>query len=156
MEGNSTNSKIRVSEDSDSERNRIYEEFRNHLLKLQMMNSENFDKSILSLSSTLLALSLAFINDIVDFKKAINPEFIKLSWVFLVGAILITLISFLLSQKAIDKQLDYAEKYYLSKLDEYLNKNNIYNSLTKGSSYFSALFFIVGIILTVLFVQSNI
>jgi hypothetical protein len=156
MEGNSTNSQIRLSEDNDSERKRIYEEFRNHLLKLQMMNSENFDKSILSLSSTLLALSLAFINDIVDFKKAINTEFIKLSWVFLVGAILITLISFILSQKAIDKQLDYAEKYYLSKLDEYLNKNNIYNSLTKGSSYFSALFFIVGIILTVLFVQSNI
>lgn len=156
MEGNSTNSNIKVSEDSDSERKRIYEEFRNHLLKLQMMNSENFDKSILSLSSTLLALSLAFINDIVDFKVAICTEFIKLSWVFLVGAILITLISFLLSQKAIDKQLDYAEKYYLSKLDEYLNKNNIYNSLTKCSSYFSALFFIVGIILTVLFVQSNI
>lgn len=156
MEGTSSNGNFKIESGVSVERNRLYIEYRNHLLKLQMMNSENFDKSILSLSSTLLALSLAFIKDIVDLKTAVNMPLLKCSWIFLAGAILITLISFLLSQLGISKQLKYAIEYYLNQNEDYFDKFNIYASLNKLSAYISALFFIIGIILTVLFVHYNI
>jgi hypothetical protein len=156
MEGTSTNAGTDIKSNIESERIRLYEKYRDHMIELQKLNSQNFDKAILSLSTTTLGLSLAFIKDIVNLENAACISILKLSWIALVLAIIITLLSFLFSQSAITKQLEYADEYYLQNKDASLEKTNCFDILNRWSAYFSALFFILGIILTVIFVQSNI
>lgn len=139
-----------------NERKRLYEKFRDYLVELQKSNSQNFDKAILSLSSTTLAISLAFIKDIVGLNQANCLILLKFSWFSLVAAIIITVLSFLFSQAGINKQLEYAEQYYINQKDDYLTKKNPLKILSNFSGYFSAFFFIAGIVLTVIFVVSNI
>ncbi len=142
--------------DAKEENRKIYASFRDYLLKGQMSNSENFDKSILSLSSAALGISLAFIKDIVKIKDAQFVWSLKLSWILFTIAIISTVVSFATSQRSITIQLVYAEKYYLEEKNEYLNKKNWWTSITKFLNTFSAIIFVLAIILTVVFVIINI
>ena len=65
-------------------------------------------------------------------------------------------VSFVLSQFAIKRQLKYAEKYYLDKEDEYLNKQNFLATFTEFANYTAGVFFVIGIITTIVFVSVNI
>jgi hypothetical protein len=141
--------------DAQDEGTRIYERCRDDLLKRQLSNTENYDRSILSLSTTILALSLAFIKDIVPIERALYIYLIKISWYFLSTAIIGTILSFILSQIAITRELEYAKKYYLEGKDEYYNKLNMPAKITNILNYFSGLIFIIAILLTVLFVSLN-
>lgn len=145
-----------INEVDRQERIRLYEKFREYLIGLMSSNSQNFDKAILSLSTTLLAFSLAFIKELVDLSSAINLVLLKISWGSLTLAIILTVISFLTSQIGINIQLKHAEKYYLDMKDDYLTKRNWFKSITHILSYITAISFLLGIILTVIFVQSNI
>jgi hypothetical protein len=142
--------------DLKEENRKIYAGFRDYLLKGQMSNSENFDKSILSLSSAALGISLAFIKDIVKINDAQFAWSLKLSWILFTIAIISTVISFATSQRSITIQLVYTEKYYLEEKIEYLNKKNWWTSITKFLNTFSAIVFVLAIILTVVFVIINI
>jgi hypothetical protein len=138
------------------ERKDLYETCRKDLLARQLANSENLDKSILSLSTASLGFSLAFIKDIVSLDEAINVYLLQVSWLCFVCAIVSTVASFVVSQRGIDKQLFFAEQYYLKRKNEFLNKTNWFS---KMNNYFNAIsfsLFICGIVLTVFFVWTNI
>jgi len=66
------------------------------------------------------------------------------------------LVSFAVSQRAINRQLKYAEQYYLKRKEEYFDKPNTPAVLTEFINYISGGLFIVGIIVTVYFVSTNI
>lgn len=135
---------------------RTYSETRKDLLTRLLSNSEAYDKAILSLSSALLGVSLAFIKDIVHLGQACHKELLYFSWYLFAAAIIITLISFIMSNLGIKKQLKYAEKYYLEGESEYLKKLNIYARLTEVVNILSGGCFVGAVILTVLFVTRNI
>ncbi|MBU1100243.1 MAG: hypothetical protein KKA84_07540 [Bacteroidetes bacterium] len=142
--------------DNKEENKKIYASFREYLLKSQISNSENFDKSILSLSSAALGISLAFIKDVVNLQIAQHTILLKISWILFTISIIATMLSFMTSQKSITVQLDYAEKYYLEEKMEYLNKNNWWTTVTIFLNNSSAFVFVIAIIFTVLFVILNI
>jgi hypothetical protein len=80
-----------------------------------LSNSEKFDNAILTLSTGALAISLAFIKDIVPLEIAQNLWLLKASWWLFGFSIISTLVSFAASQLGISRQLKYAEEYYLNK-----------------------------------------
>jgi hypothetical protein len=153
QEPNNADERCKAEERSEAEqlRQKLYSETRKDLLTRQLSNSENFDKAILSLSSAGLGLSLTFIKDI----RASHLFLLQWSWYAFGLAIVITLISFLSSQRAITKQLDFAAKYYLEYQDEFLTKRNIPAKITIYLSYLSGFVFVGAIVLTIVFVSLN-
>jgi len=134
----------------------IYQRTRDDLLKRQLSNSENFDKAILTLSSAGLGLSLTFIKHVVQFDAAQNHWLLVLSWVMFVLSILVTLVSFHISQAGIAKQLEIAEDYYLKDVKDALERPNNAAVYTERAGYFSATTFLIAIIALVLFISLNI
>ncbi len=58
-------------------------------------------------------------------------NFLYASWFLFAGAIVFTIISFVVSQGGVKKQLKYAEKYYLEGKEEYLRKTNWLAKITE-------------------------
>lgn len=137
--------------DDAGERQKLYAECRNDLLKRQLSNSENFDRSVLSLSSALLAASIAFIKPAAGAPGIWHAALLAWSWVALAVAIATTMLSFLVSQVAIDRQLDFAKRYYLDKEDHALNARNRPAEWTARFNWCAGIAFGVGVILTVWF-----
>lgn len=137
------------------EKKKIYAETRADLLKRQLSNAENYDKSILSVATAALGFSLVFLKEIVPISIAKDFYLIKISWLFLILTILATLISFLSSQRAINKQLLYAQEYYLNSNDDFLNKKNWPAIVTDWLNWGSAIFFVIAIVITTTFVSIN-
>lgn len=70
----------------------------------QLSNSQIFGKSILSLSSAGLGLSLAFIKNIVPQNQVNDVHFLHWSWTAFIIAIAATLFSFFTSQRGLKNQ----------------------------------------------------
>jgi len=144
-----------MNDDDQKHRREVYANTRKDLLDRQLSNSEKFDNAILTLSTGALAISLAFIKDIVPLKMAQNLWLLTASWWLFGFSIISTLVSFAASQLGISRQLKYAEEYYLNKRDEYLEKRNYPAILTEFLNYSSGILFIAAIIVTICFVSSN-
>ncbi|MEZ0150394.1 MAG: hypothetical protein AB9Q19_13940 [Candidatus Reddybacter sp.] len=133
-----------------------YRQFCEEINKRMLSNNEAFDKAILSLSSAGLGLSLTFFKFVVPADKACHIDLLERGWYFFLGAIVSTLISFVVSQQAQKKEIEHAEKYYLEGLDEYGNKNNPASNLTEALNILSGILFIVALVSIVSFVTENI
>jgi len=77
---------------------------------------------LLTLSSSALGLSLAFIKDIVPLARALWLPLLYASWVLFVLCIVATLASFQVSIAAQNKHLFFLQKYYLEGKREFFNK----------------------------------
>lgn len=77
------------------------------------LSSDSFDKAILTYSSSGLAVSLAFLKDIVPIKTALYPIMLYVSWGCFVISTGLTVLSFLVSYKSQEIALDHAGKYYM-------------------------------------------
>lgn len=122
--------------------------------KRQVSSSENFDKSVLTLSSGGLAVSLGFLKDFLPIGHAVWPWMLYASWVALTAATVITMASFLASAKAQDYQQEIGEAYYL-RGDESKLKGNPWDRVVIWMNRVSGASFISGVILTTLFVALN-
>jgi hypothetical protein len=142
--------------DDQEERKKLYSEYRNSILTRQLSNSENFDKAILSLSTASLGFSLAFITDVVRISEARYMFLLHLSWYFFAVAIVSTLVSFVTSQKGLQRQLFFAEQYYIHRKEEFFKKENKPAKLTNYLNNFSCVIFISAVFLTVIFVSLNV
>ena len=145
-----------MNDNNAGERNRLYDETRKDLLNRELSNSQIYDRSILTLSTSALGISLAFIKDIVPLEEAHCSVLLTVSWWLFGLAIILTMTSFLVSQWAIKKQLVYAEKYYLEGIEKYQKKKNKYATITDCLNISSGLIFISAIVLTIAFVQINV
>jgi hypothetical protein len=134
---------------------KIYDEYRNILLDRQLSNSEKYDGALLSLSTGVLSLSLAFIKDIVPIGDLIIVWVLIASWALFAISIILTITSYITSQKGISTQLEYAEEYYLKGNKDYLNKENPYSGWTECFNLSSGICFILALVVTILFVTVN-
>ena len=133
----------------------IYENLRNELLRRDLSNTENYDKSILTLSSAALGLSIASINSIIPLDTAKEICLLKLGWVLLLTSTISSLAAYLISNKGISKQIGYAEKYYLDGDEKYFDKPNIYTKINYALNISTGLIFILGMISIVYFIIDN-
>jgi hypothetical protein len=135
--------------------NKLYAAFKAEIEKRQVSSSENFDKSILTYSSWALGISIAFIKDFIPITVAKNPCYLYWSWYLFAAAIAITTVSFLVSYAGLELSQKHGEKYFLEEDDDYLNKDNIFNTIVKKSNVFCAIFFLLALLFTIVFVSSN-
>lgn len=133
---------------------RLYSEARAELLKRQLSNSENYDKAILTLSTAFLGLSIAFVKDIVPPSQACYLCLLWGSWILLVFSVASTIVSFLVSQKAIEEQFEKAERYYRENDPTALDRGLLAKA-TDWLNRLSGVLFLLGILFTVLFVSAN-
>ena len=136
-------------------RNELFGKYREDVLSRQLSNTENYDKAVLSLGTTFLGFSLAFLKDFVSYKDAIYAPLLPTSWVLFCLSIIATIASFFISQRGLSTQLQYAEKYYLENDSSYLTKKNHAAAFTDIANYCSALLFILAVITTIIFVVIN-
>ncbi|EKO3865995.1 hypothetical protein JFR02_005202 [Vibrio harveyi] len=134
----------------------IHDKFREELLKRQLSNNEGYDRAILSLSSAGLALSLTAIRFIVPLESASYLWALKASWILFLLTVISTLAAYLIGNKAIDKQLDIAEDYYIKALVSAQTASNPYQKINTILNRVTGLFFGIAISLVVLFVILNI
>jgi len=120
-----------------------------------LSNNKAFDKAILSLSSAGLGLSLTFFKFVVPAKEAVSIEILERGWYLFLGALISTMVSFIVSQKALKKEIEHAEKFYLEDVETYGNKNNPAANLTEGLNIFSGILFIFALVCIVSFVTKN-
>jgi hypothetical protein len=123
--------------------------------KRTVANADNLDKSILTYSSAGLAFSLGFLKDFVPIKKAEHACLLYTSWLLFVVAVVVTLVSYLLSQSALLKQLEISERYNLDQDDAALTEPNCLARILKWLSYLSTLSFLSAISTSTLFVALN-
>jgi len=134
---------------------KLYGETRADLLKRQLSNSENADRAILSVSTAALGFSLAFLKDIVSLQDAEFPLLPYLSWVLFMLSIVVTLLSFFTSQKAIDEQLGLAHRYYIDRDDGAELLRPKYAAVTDWLNKSGAVFLVIGLFATCMFVGIN-
>ena len=122
-----------------------------HLLNANFSESELFDKSILTLAGGVFGLSLTFI------KQIPHTSFITLlclSWIFYVVSILSTLVSMLVSQSAVEKDIIYTQ----NEITDIKDKSQYQNPLAccvRCLNICSITCFVVGSILLSIFVTLN-
>lgn len=135
-------------------KNQLLAEIRADLLKRQLSNSENYDRAVLTLSTAFLGISFAFLKDFVPTDRAGCLFLLIVSWVALTVSVVSTIVSFCLSQRAIDVQLGKAEDYYLRDDQTALKKTRIAKAVDVVNIASGALF-VVGVLLTTAFVIIN-
>ena len=121
----------------------------------QRASSDDFDKNVMTLSSGALALSVAFIKDVVHLPDAIWRQLLIASWVLFSAAVLATLLSFLCSGRALEKHITYLKKYYIDRDDNYLNKQSRWSWWVAACAVFGASAFVGGVLSTVIFASVN-
>jgi multisubunit Na+/H+ antiporter MnhG subunit len=133
----------------------MFNSYREDLLKRNLSNTENYDKAILTLSSASLGLSLALVKIIVPADEAEFFWMLYSNWALLVLSIFSSLSAYLISNKALEKELSKARSYYIDNDESAFDIKNGYIKFNKASNYFTGIAFSLSIILIVLFVALN-
>lgn len=133
----------------------LYDKYWAEAQTRQRSSSENFDKSILTYSSSGLAISLTFLKDLVPIKDAIWPWLLYFSWACFVFATGLTILSFLISYKAQELSIEFCEEYFINGRDEFRNKETWHGMFIKWSNIISGSAFVLALIATSLFVKLN-
>ncbi len=139
--------------DDDTEN---YLKERKLLIDAQQQSCQQFDKAILTLSSGGLGVSIVFLRDILPLEQIANYCFLIGSWILFTISITCTLVSFLTSHCAYDEQLELINRYFLNKESDAPAKKNKFAQITEGLNVSAAVFFILAVISTIMFVSINI
>lgn len=128
-------------------------EQRKSLLAALLDQSRSFDKYVLTLASGALGLSLVFIERIVPRPSAASASYLVGAWICFGASILITLVSFLCSQRACLKQINILNGL----LDGSLEKAtpNVFTWVTGLLNWLSMLAFMAGVALLTTFSIQN-
>jgi hypothetical protein len=113
---------------------------------------QEFDRSLLTLSAGALGVSLGFIKDVVPLKQAICLSLLFGSWYCFGISILLTLVSFIASQKAFRHMQAVAYEYYILGHEDAPTKRGAAVLTTRYLTYASGCFFLVALVLTLTFV----
>lgn len=125
------------------------------LHRRQNLNTDNFDKAILTYSAGGLAASLAFLKEFVPITGAVLPWLLYASWFLFLGAIALTMISFVVSLRAIEHQLQLNERYYVYDDEAAKDEANPAAVLTVRVNLAAGAFFLLAVISTTVFVAAN-
>lgn len=123
-------------------------EYRRLLQELENKAQEEYDKTVILLSTGALGISFTFIKDIVHLDGAIMIHFLVGAWICWALSTTSVLYSFYSSKKAMTKAI--------KDFDE--NKDDMNNSdrWTTILNFWSGAFFVIGLIFMIVFVKNNI
>jgi hypothetical protein len=145
-----------TDENEEQARRNLYNDHRKQAWEDIQKSTDSFDQSLITMSSGVLGLSLAFVKDIVPLTKAVWLHVLYTSWVSFVLCVMITVVSFRVSVAAQNKNLEYLAKYYLDRRDEFFNKQSAYSKALTWLTWMAGTLFIVGLACTVVFCIKNV
>ena len=122
--------------------------YRDLLQELSVKSQEQYDKTVITLSTGALGLSFAFIKDVVDIKVASNINFLTGAWICFTLSVLSVLLSFTASKYALDQAIiaeDNNEEIQINRADV----------ITTILNWLSSIFFIIGLVFIIVFVKLN-
>jgi hypothetical protein len=134
---------------------KIYADHVAEINKREVSSSENFDKAVLTFSSAGLALSVGVLKDFVPIQGAAAPWTLYWSWALFTAATCATIISFLVSGRALEAQKRRAYAYYMQGDDDALKRGNTWDRGTKFLNYTSGGSFLLAMVLSVVFISIN-
>lgn len=146
---------LMASPEITDERKKLHADYVAEINKREVSSSENFDKSVLTFSSAGLALSVGFLKDFVPIQLAASPWTLYWSWALFTAATCLTIVSFLVSSKALDAQKGRAYGYYMEGDEAALTRANPWDRATKGLNYTSGGAFLLAMVLSVVFISLN-
>lgn len=139
----------------DQEIAQQYATFRNHLVESRHQSYVQFDKAILLLAGGGLTVSLTVVKDLVKLATITWKPLLFTSWALFVLPLLMILFSFLTSIKALDRQIDLTDEYYLDGNEETLRKPNCLLKITKYLNISSAVSIVLAVTALLIFVSIN-
>lgn len=136
----------------------LHDEYRKKVWEDSKSGSENFDKYLLAFSSGALGLSLTFIKDIVPLKDAIWIPSLIVSWGAFILCILVTLASFRISMRALEKMSPVLDDFYLNGKVDAFNKHldDPWTKAVDWCAWAGIILFVLGLIFTMMFVSANV
>jgi hypothetical protein len=137
------------------ERRDIYDKYWAEAQTRMRLSSDNFDKSILTYSTGGLAVSLTFLKDFVPIKSAVWPTLLFSSWTCFLLATSLTIVSFLVSHRAQELSMEFAEEYLLNGKEEFRDKTTWHGAFIKHSNIVAGAVFVLALLSTSLFVAIN-
>ena len=135
---------------------KIFDKLRDDLLSRDLSNTENYDKAILTLSSSSLALSLTAIKFVVPVATATYVMLLKSAWILLLISVVSSLIAYLISNKAMGVQLNNARDYYKKDIEDAFSRKNVFSTINSYLNVITGLTFAVAICLLIAFISINI
>ena len=144
------------TEEQKKEARELYNFHLKELHRRYLSNVENYDKALLTLSSSTLGFSLLAIRYIVPWETADLLGMLILAW-FLMGISVITsLIAYRIGNEAINKEEKKATDYYLKGVEDALERENLYKKWNRWLNNATGLLFAISLFLILLFVSLNI
>ena len=125
------------------------------LYKRETSNSEFYDKSILTLSSSALGFSLLAIRYVVPLETADSLYLLYIAWGLLWLTVGISLAGYRIAVNSIQIEIDKAEDYYLHAIKEALTRKNVYTPWAIYFNYLTGIFLMIALFLIPLFVYLN-
>lgn len=129
---------------------RKYQEFidyRHYLEDSRYKTQSQLDRDTLFLASGGLIVSLILFHRLIDPDTVILKSLFFCNWFLFVLPIVMIPISFILSTKAIAKQIQQIDRYYLQDDAEALKERNICAALTEISNWISLISLVLAFIL---------
>jgi len=136
----------------------LYDRHRDKVWEDIKSSTESFDKYMLTFSSGALALSLAFVKDVVPLGKAVWIASLIGSWIAFVLCILVTLMSFQCSVKALESTIPALNEYYLHGKEDAFNRHlqSFWSRAVGWCTLGQVVSFALGVIFTMMFVIANV
>ena len=134
----------------------MFDKLRDDLLSRDLSNTENYDKAILTLSSSSLALSITTIKFVVPVTTATCIFLLKSAWVLLAISIVCSLLAYLISNKAMGVQLNNARDYYKKDIESAFSEKNVFTTINSYINIITGLTFAFAICLLITFITINI
>jgi len=137
---------------------KLHDEYRKKVWEDSKSGSENFDKYLITFSSGALALSLSFIKDIVPLRDAIWIPSLIVSWIAFIACILVTLVSFRISIRALEKMSPVLDDFYLNGNVDAFNKHmeDPWTKAVDWCAWGGIILFVLGLFFTMMFVGANV
>ena len=118
--------------------------------------SDSFDKSMLTLSSGALGVSLAFIKDIVPLGQAVWRGLLVTSWIVFAVCILTTVMSFKLSIVALKKRRDLLDEMLRTQNPELqVLQDSGWNKAVSACNSTALVLFVLGLACSMIFIVRN-
>jgi hypothetical protein len=132
------------------EMNQVTQEYRTHLVEARQKAFEDFDKTVLTLSGGALAVSIAFIKDLLGSGPLYAKTFLLTSWSCWAASLLTVLVSHYLSQLTLNraiKEIDAGSRFQ--------RPGGMFRFFTLVLNALSGFLFVTGLILLIVFVWDN-
>ncbi|WP_289102767.1 hypothetical protein [uncultured Marinobacter sp.] len=141
---------------SKTENQKMFSERRQELINRQLSNSESQDRAVLTLSSSGLVLSVSFIRFVVELEAAVYTWLLYASWGLFATAVISTILSYLVGQKAINDSIEVSYKYYIEDDDDYQDVIPVSSKVNDKVNLISSVSFMFAVVTVALFIALNV